>query len=178
LTARCKQAEESFAHGALGQEEGPLWALVSARPAHLLPPPQASWDAQLLAAVDATVAWFAERHDGGLAARSWGERNTLQMQHPLSRAVPQLSRWLDAPPVALPGDSHMPRVQAATFGASERFVVSPGREAESLFHMPGGQSGHPLSPHYRAGHDAWVRGEPTAFLPGPTVTTLVLVPVP
>jgi penicillin amidase len=43
--------------------------------------------------------------------------------------------------------------------------VSPGREAAGYLHMPGGQSGHPLSPFYRAGHDAWVRGEPTPFLP-------------
>ena len=33
--------------------------------------------------------------------------------------------------------------------------------------MPGGQSGHPLSPHYADGHAAWAKGEPTPFLPGP-----------
>jgi len=65
-------------------------------------------------------------------------------------------------------------VQSPNHGASERFVVVPGREAEGIFHMPGGQSGHPMSPAYRAGHDAWVRGEPTPFLPGPAVHTLTL----
>jgi len=39
-------------------------------------------------------------------------------------------------------------------------------------HMPGGQSGHPLSPFYRAGHEAWARGEASPFLPGPAVHTL------
>ena len=77
---------------------------------------------------------------------------------------------------ALPGDSHMPRVQSPRFGASERLVVSPGREAAGVFHMPGGQSGHPLSPWYRAGHDAWVRGERLPFLPGPAEHTLWLRP--
>ena len=91
-------------------------------------------------------------------------------------AVPLLSRWLDVPAEPLPGDSGMPRVQGVTFGASERFVVSPGRESEGIFHMPGGQSGHPMSPHYQAGHEAWVNGEPTPFLPGETETTLILVP--
>jgi penicillin amidase len=43
--------------------------------------------------------------------------------------------------------------------------------------MPGGQSGHPLSPHYRDAHPAWVNGEPTPFLPGPAVQTLHLTPV-
>jgi penicillin amidase len=42
--------------------------------------------------------------------------------------------------------------------------------------MPGGQSGHPLSPFYRAGHAAWVRGEPTPFLPGEPAHVLRLVP--
>ena len=36
--------------------------------------------------------------------------------------------------------------------------MSPGREAEGYLQLPGGQSGHPLSPFYRAGHAAWARG--------------------
>jgi penicillin G amidase len=70
----------------------------------------------------------------------------------------------------------MPRVQTPDFGASERLVVAPGHEADGLFHMPGGQSGHPLSPYYRAGHSAWAHGEPTPLLPGSTAHTLVLRP--
>ena len=49
----------------------------------------------------------------------------------------------------------MPRVQSPTSGASERFAVSPGREESGYLHMPGGQSGHPLSPHYDDGHQDW-----------------------
>jgi len=67
-------------------------------------------------------------------------------------------------------------VHVSGFGASERFAVSPGGEATGILHMPGGQSGHPWSPFYRAGHEAWVRGEPTPFLPGPTQHTLTLHP--
>jgi penicillin amidase len=98
------------------------------------------------------------------------------VQHPLSRAVPILARWLDMPRAPMPGDSHMPRVQTPTSGASERLTVSPGREADGYFHMATGQSGHPRSPHYRDGHQAWVEGKATPFLPGPTVKTLVLNP--
>jgi penicillin amidase len=79
-------------------------------------------------------------------------------------------------PVELPGASLMPRVQSPTFGASERFAVSPGREADGYLHMPGGQSGHPLSPHFRAGHDAWVEGRATPFLPSDTASVLTLAP--
>ena len=155
--------------------EGPLWALVSLRPAHLLATEFASWEDLLLSAADRTVV-TAKAASGSVAAHTWGRFNTARIQHPLARAVPQLARWLDLERDELPGDSHMPRVQAPEFGASERLAVSPGHEADGYCHMPGGQSGHPLSPYYRAGHRAWVTGEPTPFLPGPTVHTLVLTP--
>ncbi|MFZ0790264.1 MAG: penicillin acylase family protein, partial [Chromatiaceae bacterium] len=155
--------------------EGALWQLVTRRPAHLLDPHYASWDALLLDAIDRTAAQLTE---GGrpLDRRTWGEANTLAMRHPVSPAMPWLGLLLDMDAQPLPGDTHMPRVQAPGFGASERLVVSPGHETEGLFHMPGGQSGHPLSPAYRAGHDDWVEGRATPLLPGPAVSTLHLVP--
>ncbi|MGB5347257.1 MAG: hypothetical protein WBN23_13910, partial [Woeseia sp.] len=57
-----------------------------------------------------------------------------------------------------------------------RFSVYPGGEAESLLHMPGGQSGHPLSAFYRQGHSDWVEGRATPFLPGARQHELILVP--
>ena len=80
------------------------------------------------------------------------------------------------PAEPLRGDGNMPLVQGPGFGASERMVVSPGREAEGFAHMPGGQSGHPMSPFWGAGHADWVRGQATPFLPGETRHQLRLVP--
>jgi penicillin amidase len=175
LTAVCKEADSRFSYWSLHQLEGPLWKLATERPPHLLDPRFESWDEQLLAAADAVLDRFAGE-EGSLAERTWGERNTVLVRHPMSLAVPQLSRWLDIPPAPLPGDGHMPRVQNIRFGASMRMSVSPGREAEGLFHMPGGQSGHFRSPYYRAGHEAWADGEPTPFLPGPPNHVLTLRP--
>jgi penicillin amidase len=80
-------------------------------------------------------------------------------------------------PEELPGDTeNMPRIQAPSNGASQRMGVSPGREQDGYMHMPCGQSGHPLSPHYRDMHESWVRGQPTPFLPGETINTLLLKP--
>jgi penicillin amidase len=98
------------------------------------------------------------------------------IRHPLSAALAIFAPVLDMPAEPLDGAIHMPRVQQSAFGASERFAVSPGREEEGYFHMPTGQSGHPLSSFYRAGHRAWVDGEATPFLPGPTVHHLWLDP--
>ena len=87
-----------------------------------------------------------------------------------------MAPWLDMPARSLPGDIHMPRVQGPAMGASERFVVAPGRESSGYFQMPGGQSGHPMSPFYDAGHRAWREGEPAPFLPGPDKHRLTLNP--
>ena len=85
-------------------------------------------------------------------------------------------RLLCMPYDQLDGDSNMPRVTAPDFGASERMVVSPGHEADGFIHMPGGQSGNPLSPFWGAGHEDWVHGRPTPFLPGKTEHTMRLLP--
>jgi penicillin amidase len=157
--------------------EGPVWALVTQRPPHLLHPRYPSWDALLLSALDAVLEELTQ-NGRPLAERTWGERNTTFIRHPLSRAVPRLGGFLDMPREPLPGDSHMPRFQSPSAGASERFAVSPGREELGYFHMPCGESGHPLSPHYADGHAAWAKGEKAPFLPGPAANVLTLIPGP
>ena len=158
------------------QFEGPLWQLVTLRPEHLLSADFDSWRDFLLRSVDENLSYYEQHYGGALADRTWGERNTAAIQHPLSRAVPLLSGWLDMPAEPLDGDGNMPRVQGPSFGASERFAVSPGDEQNGYLHMPAGQSGHPLSDHYRTGHSDWVEGRPSGFLPGETVDRLVLRP--
>ncbi len=171
----CMEVYEAFDFRKLNYEE-PLWRLVQERPPHLLTADYLSWDDLLLAAADDVLRW-ADRQNRPFARLTWGARNTARIQHPFSRFLPPpLARLLDMPAEPLPGDNDMPRVQSPTFGASERFVVSPGHEEEGICHLPGGQSGNPLSPFYRAGHEAWARGEATPFLPGPTAHTLRLQP--
>ena len=74
----------------------------------------------------------------------------------------------------LAGSRTTVRVSTPIYGATLRMTVSPGHPEAGLFHMPAGQSGHPLSPHYRDGHRAWVAGLPTAFEPGPPVSSFTL----
>jgi penicillin amidase len=173
--APCISNQPSFNWHAFNYEPA-LWTLLHQKPPHLLAPEFATWDDLLLASVDAVIADF-HRQNVALDRATWGRRNTASIQHPFGRILPGfIGRWLDMPADELPGDANMPRVQAPSFGASMRFVVSPGHEDQGLFEMPGGESGHPLSPFYRAGHEAWVHGEPTPLLPGPAVYTLTLQP--
>ena len=168
--------DKEFVTPQLDQLEGVAWELVTQRPANLLPRKYDSWNSLLVDAAHQADTDL-EKH-GPLAQRAWGERNTAAICHPLAGAMPSfLKGFLCMPADALPGDSNMPRVAAPDFGASERMVVSPGHEADGIIEMPAGQSGNPLSPFWGTGHAAWVRGEPTPFLPGPTTHTLRLVPM-
>lgn len=169
-----QRSYEAFRWGTMTEDA--VWRLISEKPARLLNPDHRSWESLLLAAADDVLA-DADQAGGTLAKYTWGARNTLKMQHPLARVMPAwLARFVSMPAEPLPGDSNMPRVQGISFGASERLVVSPGHEDEAIFEMPGGQSGHPLSSFFRAGHDDWAQGRAAPLLPGKAAHTLTLTP--
>ena len=176
FVARIKTRYADFTWPAENAAEGAVWHLITTQPSHLLDPKDRDWHALLVAAA-MHVANELGQQPGGLAARTWGEQNRSAIRHPLSIALPQwLARQLDMPDQPLSGDNNMPRVAAPGFGASERFDVAPGHEAQGILDMPGGQSDNPLSPFYGAGHEDWVNGKPTPLLPGPAQHSLVLEP--
>jgi penicillin amidase len=177
LTAAARQKFPDGQFAPSAQFEGPLWQIVTERPVHLLPSRFSSWPNALLASLDATLNEL-QKECGALAKCTWGAANTLAIRHPLSAALPFARVWLDMPSVPVDGDTWMPRVQGPKFGASERMVISPGKEAEALFQMPSGPVDHPLSPFYGAGHSDWVRGKSRALLPGTATNVLTLTPAP
>ncbi|MGE8213574.1 MAG: penicillin acylase family protein, partial [Stenotrophomonas sp.] len=164
LAPAAEQLGERYIEPKLPQLEGLVWPMLEQRLPNLLPPPYASWDEVLAESARQLEKDLAEQGKD-LAQRNWGERNTAAICHPVSAALPGLfKRWLCMAREPLAGDDNMPRVVGPKFGASERMVVSPGHEADGIVHMPGGQSGHPLSPFWGAGHEDWVQGRPTPFL--------------
>lgn len=155
--------------------EDVAWALLQAKPAHLLTGDYRNWPALLESAAAQVKNDLAD--SGALKDRRWGERNTAAICHPLAGALPGFAkRILCMPADQLAGDADMPLVAAPGFGASQRMVVSPGKEEDGIIHMPGGQSGHLLSPFWGAGHEDWVKHKPTPFLPGNTEYRLLLEP--
>jgi penicillin amidase len=176
LTAPVRAKDPSFDYTRSFRSEGPLWDLVTAQPAHLLDPKFSSWKEQFVAAVDAVIADLA---GGGIAlsSRTWGGVNYVQIAHPLAAVVPQaLKGLLSMPAAPLPGDVYTPRASAPRTGPSERMIVSPGHEEDGILHMPGGQSGHPLSPHFGDEQRAWLEGTALPLLAGVPVSTLTLTP--
>jgi penicillin G amidase len=157
------------------QFEGALWRLVTTQPMHMLASNYPSWPQFLRGQLDATIEELAKRCPE-LEHCTWGTRRPVRIRHPLSGSLPGLSGLLDMPTLQLPGDADMPRVQEGAFGASERFAISPGHEDQAYLTLPGGQSGHPLSPYYRAGFLGWAHGEALPLLPGPAQHSLTLTP--
>lgn len=139
-----------------------------------LPPDYQTWQQVQLVAIDQVIT-NAIREYGSLSAATWGRRNTVVIEHPIAAAAPALRAFLSAPADMMAGDSHMPRVSSKGQGQSERMTVTPGKEELGIFNMPGGQSGHPMSPFFLSGHADWVAGKPTPLLPGAPRHTLQFV---
>ena len=155
------------------QFEGALWEMVSQQPMHLLASHFANWRSFLLAQADEAIDTCPSFENC-----TWGAHNPVRVKHPMSAGLPLFASALNMPEIEVPGDHDMPRVQDGAFGASERFAVVPGREAEGYLHIAGGQSGHPLSPYYKAGYREWAEGRPLPFLPGAAEHVLTLDPAP
>ena len=173
VLSECYEADPSFDYRVVRRREGPIWKLVTEQPMHLLDPAYDDWRAFLVAAVDRVIT--RADADGGLS-EPWSRSNVTAYRHPLSSAIPILGSRLDMPLQPMNGDLYTPSMHWGSNAPSERMIVSPGREADGIMHMPTGQSGHPLSPYYSNSHDAWVNGKATPFLPGATEHTLTLTP--
>jgi penicillin amidase len=155
--------------------EVPVWTLVSSRTTAPVPPGYKSWNALIEAALDDVEKKVADA--GGYDNFQWGKENFTEIHHPLAPVLPPLGWITDPKQVGLPGDkAHLPRVDGGAQGASERMVVSPGHEESGIFEMPSGQAGNPLSPYFNKGHESWIKGTPSPFLPGPAKWTLEFEP--
>lgn len=134
----------------------PLKQWLEARTPELLPEEgHPGWNGFLLARLKTAARTLGDpAADGG----PWGDGNRVLIQHPFSKVLPALARWLDMPTEPLAGCPACVRFYAPGYGASERLVVAPGREAAGILNMPTGQSGHPLSPFYADQQGDWVRG--------------------
>lgn len=177
FAAQVRQYDAGFKLPRLSQAELIVWQLIEQQPKHLLPAKYQDWN-DLLYSCAQHIAEQMQQKGGITTDHSWGEYNTARIRHPLSQKLPAwIAQWLDMPHDPLPGDHNMPRVQSPDFGASQRSAVAPGKEEQGYLDMPGGQSGHPLSPYYGSGHANWVNGRSTPFLPGTSERQIKLIPM-
>jgi penicillin amidase len=156
--------------------ETPGWALIQAKRPDTVPAPFISWQQLLEQAVLKSRDALLAKTDGDLANARWGLFNQAKIEHPLSSAIPWFGQFLNMSASEMAGDRHMPRVQQPIHGQSQRMVVAPGQEAKGILTIPAGQSGHPLSPFYRADHAFWLNEAELGFLPGEQKYLLELQP--
>ena len=97
---------------------------------------------------------------------TWGRLHRVAFQHEMAR-LPGIGRLWKPTTISAPGDGysinqsdlspHFPP-DPATIIASCRLILDVGAWDESLAALPGGQSGHPASPHYRDRLAEWREG--------------------
>jgi penicillin amidase len=159
LLASCREADPRFEYRWSFLDVA-LQRLIEARRPETLPDPRKNpdWNAFLAGALERGADRLKRRFRAEtLDELSWERTSEEDIGHPLSGALPFAGWFLDMPRLALPGCPHCVRM-SRNGGASERLVVAPGHDEDGILHMPAGQSGHPLSPHYRDQHDRWARG--------------------
>ncbi len=155
-----------------------IWQLLQQQPASWLPKDSQTWNHLLVTSYQQAKDRLLAEHSqtGALTDLRWGKVNAFTITHPFSKQVPWLASLLDMPVTDAWGDTYMPAVQGHDFGASQRLFVQPGNEENAILTIPGGQSGHPLSPYYRKGFMDYVNDKDTPLLPQAIEHSLVLSP--
>ncbi|MEU5907127.1 penicillin acylase family protein [Micromonospora sp. NPDC047467] len=166
LLVACRDHDPQFVY-APSAIDHPLLAIVRSNDPDLLPAAERAdgWPGFIAGCVDDAVRTVRETGRRGRIPR-WGRLNAVGLSHPLS----MLARWaapiMDVAPQPQSGTLHSVRVCVPGFGAAGRAVLTPAGTV-AYFQTPGGQSGHPLSRHYRDRHRRWAGAERTTVPASP-----------
>ncbi|WP_347986342.1 penicillin acylase family protein [Methylomonas sp. AM2-LC] len=178
VVERCRQSDPDFVY-AWREMETPLRALLTQRPAGVLPAQyQDDWDQFILQTLQSSAVNLADKYpQTTIDQLDWKTVNRVSLTHPLSKGLPMLATLLNIDDFNSDGCAGFCiKVLANAHGASERLVVSPAHPEDGILQMPGGQSGHPFSRHYRDQHPFWYAGGITPFTPTESVQTLQFTP--
>ena len=152
------------------------------------PPDQ--WERLLSRALAGAVRELTERMGPDSDRWAWGAARPLVLEHPVGRIGP-LGDVFNVGPIPFGGDTNtVSQAAVSTLDplsppmvvASLRCVIDVGEFGCSVYSMPGGQSGNPLSPHYRDLLGPWLAGEgvPIAWSGGQVeraaVSSITLLP--
>ncbi|MGI9213299.1 MAG: penicillin acylase family protein [Methylococcaceae bacterium] len=175
LVAPCKAVSDTFVYS-WREQETPLRALIEAQ----IPPPGYGNDWSRFirdTLMEAARSLPVSTPQAPVAALTWADANPIKISHPFTVSMPFLAPVLDMNTRMAAGcNTFCVKVLNDHHGASERLVISPNHPDDGILQMPGGQSGHPLSPHYRDQNPDWLAGNPSPFLPQSPEHTLHLHP--
>jgi penicillin amidase len=157
-----------------------LERVIAEHPANWLPQNYADYD-QLLADSLASAITDAEKRfkTPDMEKWRWGKTTEMTFVHPIGGSVRGLRRIFNLGPFEQPGTAYTVKQTTRTLGPSMRLVVDFGNLEATTLTTTTGESGHPLSPHYRDQFPKWKAGEgvPLSFaLSAPGRDKLTLEP--
>lgn len=160
IVSACQVYDADFRY-AWREMEMPLRLLLTQRPAGLLRARyRDDWRRMIVDTLIASAQKLRRDYpDKDLTNLPWQETHPITLHHPFSKASPLLGWLLDMPRFESDGCAGLcVKVMDNAHGASERLVLSPLHPEDAIFQMPGGQSGHPFSSHYRDQQPYWQVG--------------------
>ena len=178
VVARCKQYDPNFSY-AWREMETPLRELLTQRPKGVIPAQyNDDWRVFILETLNSAAKDLQSGYpDIELAQLNWGTVNQIAQHHPFSKSLPVLGAFLDIGDFESSGCASVcVKVMSKAHGASERLVLAPAHPENGILEMPGGQSGHPFSRHYRDQQKFWQEGKTAPFMPSKFLHTLHFQP--
>jgi len=172
VTAICERFREAFLEEVLKDKLGDDWRLyrwanratvvenlLRDRPPEFLPSRFSSYDSFILDCLQKTREQLITKYDCPLPQSwLWGEFFRIEFKHPLAAFWP-LTKLLNTGPYLQAGAPLTVKQTTSSHGVSMRLVVDLADLDRSFNNITLGQSGHPLSPHYRDQFHHWLSVE-------------------
>jgi penicillin amidase len=162
--------EKNFAEEEIIMHANPDW----------LPLGYKNWDELLTDAV--RKALESGKAPANVAGWNYGSWHVIDLEHPLSHFLPDLLHLAGTGAQPLSGDTTTIKQVGRAFGPSQRFTMDWNNIDGSTENIVLGESGNPLSPHFRDQWNDWYNGTTFALpftanaVTGQTRHTLRLMP--
>jgi penicillin G amidase len=133
--------------------------LLRARPAGWF----ADYDQMLLQAFSDSVEEGKKLQGGNPAKWDYGRYTMFALPHPVLGRLPYAGSWFTIGPVPMAGSATTVKQTSRRLGPSMRFIADLSDWDKSLHSLTIGQSGQPLSKHFRDQWDAYYAGRAFAM---------------
>jgi penicillin G amidase len=138
--------------------------VVAHRPANWLPAGEADYDHLLTDCLGNALTALEKRFGTPkMEDWRWGKIMEISFVHPIGNAVPGLRRLFNLGPFEQGGTGFTVKQTTHTLGPSMRMVVDFADLEKTTLTLTTGESGHPLSSHYRDEFPKWKSGEGVPF---------------
>ncbi len=117
------------------------------------------WDAWLIQQLNATLTTGRNRLGSPVSKWKWGRLLQWNLQHPVGKELPLVSRFFDIGPVEMSGSGTSVKQTTGVMGPSERMIVDLGHLDKSVQNLTVGESGHVASSHYKDQWSAYYTGK-------------------